>query len=154
MYKKCAILPHPPFEYDSSIKQADRIFVSKGCRLLYLLKEGKAFRRYPIELGFNPVGSKLREGDGRTPEGDYIIDYHNPQSRYFLSLHISYPNLEDKMRANELELTPGFDIMVHGTNEDKLGVKDWTHGCIAVENSFMQEIFELVADGTPIWIQA
>lgn len=154
MLKPTELFPHPEYYFDATITCADEVFVSKACRLLYLLKDGKAFRCYPIQLGQNPVGAKLREGDKRTPEGRYIIDWRNPKSKYYLSLHISYPNEEDQMRAKKHGYDPGFDIMIHGTNDDCLGKSDWTHGCIAVTNREMKEIFELVPDHTPIWIQA
>lgn len=149
------VLPraHPPYQFDASIKKADEIFVSKACRVLYLVNNGGAFRRYAIELGRNPVGHKLREGDCRTPEGQYLIDWKNPKSRFHLSLHISYPDSWDQARSQALGYHPGFDIMIHGTNPDQLGSKDWTHGCIAVLNHEMDEIFSLVDTPTPIWIQ-
>ena len=153
MLKEIKAFAHPLILLDASISYADSIFVSKGTRTLYLVNNSIAFRSYSIELGQNPVGAKLREGDRRTPEGQYIIDWRNPKSKFFLSLHINYPNRDDISRAENFGYHPGFDIMIHGTNSDQHGQKDWTHGCIAVDNKSMQEIYNLVADGTPIWIQ-
>lgn len=119
-----------------------------------LLLAGEAVvRTYRVALGREPVGHKRQEGDGRTPEGRYAIDRRNPNSRYHLALHISYPNEADVARAREGGVDPGGDIMIHGL---KAGVthpdSDWTLGCIAVTDAEMDEIWDLVADGTPIEI--
>jgi len=137
----------------------DSVIVEKSARTLYLLSGEQPIRRYRISLGNNPRGHKQREGDKRTPEGRYIIDYRNPRSRYHLSLHISYPNLRDKLRAEALGHDPGGMIMIHGMpnrkrwTHDYLRQNDWTDGCIAVTNRDMEEIWTLVKDGTPIEIK-
>jgi murein L,D-transpeptidase YafK len=135
------------------ILRADQIIVNKSKREMLLLSRDSILRRYRIALGRDPVGHKNREGDGRTPEGSYRIDRRNPKSAYHLSLHVSYPSSADSDRARELGLDPGGDIMIHGL---RLGVehpeRDWTQGCIAVTNEEMEEIWSLVADGTPIQI--
>ena len=137
------------------VLRADRVVVHKSRREMLLLHRDSVLRTYRIALGREPRGHKLREGDGRTPEGCYVIDRRNPKSAYHLSLHISYPNTEDRARAQELGVDPGGDIMIHGV---KSGVRhpedDWTHGCIAVTDSEMDEIWELVPVGTPIEIVA
>ena len=96
---------------------ADKILIEKNERRLTLLSKGKVIKIYKIALGGNPVGPKERQGDNKTPEGTYIIDSRNGASGYHLSLHISYPNEKDKMRAKELGVSPGGDIMIHGTKE-------------------------------------
>jgi murein L,D-transpeptidase YafK len=133
----------------------NRVVVHKGRRELLLLSGEAVVRSYRVALGRDPVGHKVQEGDGRTPEGRYTIDRRNPKSRYHLSLHISYPNAQDSERAHAMGVEPGGDIMIHGL---KLGVShpesDWTQGCIAVTDAEMDEIWELVADGTPVEILA
>ena len=138
--------------------KADRVLIVKGERQLYLLRGGMIFRTYPIDLGRDPDGPKIREGDGRTPEGEYVLDWRNPNSRFYRSIHISYPNWRDSTRARELGVPPGGLIMIHGlpghlpvTSRDDLP-RDWTEGCIAVNNGAMDEIWAAVEDGTPIEI--
>lgn len=133
------------------ILRVDRVVVNKGRREMLLLSGESVLRSYRIALGREPLGHKHREGDGRTPEGRYIIDRRNPRSNYHLSLHISYPDEADRARAEATGVSPGGDIMIHGL---KPGVDhpaaDWTIGCIAVTNAEIEEIWDLVADGTPI----
>ncbi len=93
---------------------ADKILIEKKERRLTLISKGKVLKTYQIALGGNPNGPKERQGDNKTPEGTYIIDSRNKNSRYHLSLHISYPNEKDKMRAKELGFSPGGNIMIHG----------------------------------------
>lgn len=129
------------------------IVVHKGARKLYLLNGNDVLRSYPIALGFAPEGPKRVELDGRTPEGAYRIWTHNPNSAYHLSLGISYPDRADVARARALGKPPGGDIFIHGTPDDKLGTGDWTYGCIAVTNSQIEEIYAMVPNGTPIFIE-
>jgi murein L,D-transpeptidase YafK len=133
--------------------RADRIVVYKGRREMLLLLGKSLLRTYKVALGRDPVGHKEREGDGRTPEGRYIIDRRNPKSRYYLSLHISYPNDTDRARAAEQGLDPGGDIMIHGLKDGVVRDGDWTQGCIAVTDAEMEEIWALVPEGTPIDIE-
>ena len=128
------------------------LVVNKENRRLYLLNGNKALRAYDIELGNNPVGHKRLEGDGRTPEGSYLIDRRNPNSQYYLSVGISYPNAQDLAYAQTLGANPGGDIFIHGTPSEKSRSKDWTAGCIAVTNHEIEEIYAMVRDGTPIYI--
>jgi murein L,D-transpeptidase YafK len=135
------------------IFMVDRILVNKSRREMLLLHRESLVRSYRIALGRDPSGHKLREGDGRTPEGRYTIDRRNPKSAYYLSLHISYPNEEDRERARAAGVDPGGDIMIHG--QPNGGMKregDWTQGCIAVTDAEMDEIWSLVKDGTIIEI--
>jgi murein L,D-transpeptidase YafK len=133
--------------------KATRIHVDKSERILRLIHEGEAFRTYPVALGDSPRGHKLYEGDERTPEGLYLIDGRNPDSHYHLSLSISYPNSRDVARARSKGLEPGGQIMIHGTpDRDARRPSDWTDGCIAVSNAAMEEIWQLVDEGTLIEI--
>jgi murein L,D-transpeptidase YafK len=131
----------------------DRVVVNKGRRELLLLSGQSVVRSYRVALGREPDGHKECEGDGRTPEGRYTIDWRNPESKYHRSLHISYPAAADVERARALGVDPGGDIMIHGV---KAGVEhpesDWTEGCIAVTDAEMDEIWDLVADGTAVEI--
>jgi murein L,D-transpeptidase YafK len=135
------------------VLRADRVIVHKGRRELLLLRGNTILRTYRIALGPHPTGHKQREGDGRTPEGDYLIDRRNPKSRYHLGLHISYPNEADRARAASAGVDPGGDIMIHGLKDGEARDGDWTQGCIAVNNAGMEEIWSLVPDGTPIRIE-
>ena len=129
------------------------VVVNKGDREMFLFHNNKVLKKYAIDLGFAPVGDKFFEGDGRTPEGYYTIDRRNPNSRFHLSLGISYPNARDIEEARKLGKPPGGDIFIHGrSNPLKLGKNDWTWGCIAVPNDEMEDIYSMVKDGTPILI--
>ncbi len=145
----------------SKMSTADEVVVDKSERKLRLLKGGKVMREYRVALGKNPVGPKLREGDQRTPEGEYVLDWRNHNSQYYKALHVSYPNDEDRSRAQEAGAKPGGMIMIHGkpnyvkspailAEYDQI---DWTNGCIAVSNTEMDEIWRAVKDGTKIRIQ-
>lgn len=128
------------------------IVVNKAQRRMYLLSGPTALRGFEIELGGVPVGPKRVEGDMRTPEGAYFIDRRNPNSQYYLSIGISYPNPMDVAYAQSLGLRPGGDIFIHGTPREKRRGGDWTAGCIAVTNREMEDIYAMVGDGTPIFI--
>jgi len=129
------------------------IVVRKSSRELFLMAGDRIVRHYAISLGFNPTGPKIRKGDGRTPEGRYRITHKNPQSRFHLSLGISYPDRNDVTRANHLGVAPGGDIFLHGLGrKDMRAVGDWTAGCIAVTDREIEEIYRLVGVGTPITI--
>lgn len=130
--------------------QVTRIVVLKDDRIMYLMHNDTILESYEFELGFAPVGDKEVEGDGRTPEGRYFIDRRNPESAYYLSLGISYPNAEDVALAEELGVSPGGDIFIHGTPRLFRRADDWTHGCIAVTNREMREIYTMVQTGTII----
>ena len=136
----------------------DKIVVKKSQRKLLLIKNGEAFKSFKVSLGQRPVGHKLFEGDNRTPEGSYVLDKRNANSKYFLSIQISYPNKDDTLRAEELGVPPGGMIMIHGQpNEPKYSKvhyrsNDWTEGCIAVSNSAMLDIWFLTGKNTLIEI--
>jgi len=125
---------------------------------MWLIHEDNRYREYEISLGDNPIGHKQKEGDEKTPEGKYTIDYRNPNSSYHLSLHITYPSAEDKRIAKKRGISPGGDIFIHGlpNGMGPLGFgfknRDWTDGCIAVNDKEIEEIWNLVKNGTPIEI--
>ena len=132
--------------------EVTRIVVLKSARQMYLLHNDEILETYNFELGFAPGGDKQVEGDGRTPEGSYTIDRRNPNSAFYLSLGISYPNDRDRAEAAALGESPGGDIFIHGTNRPFRGQDDWTWGCIAVTDREMEEIYAMVPNGTPITI--
>lgn len=137
--------------------KADAVLVYKSERLLMLLRAGEVIAHFPISLGRNPVGAKTREGDARTPEGRYYIDWRNPDSRFYRSLHISYPNPHDLAHAVSAGKPAGGNVMIHGMPNDpalaKVSWDDWTDGCIAVANDAMDAIWSAVDDGTVIVIR-
>lgn len=136
----------------------NKVLVKKAKRRLYLMNGEEVIRSYRISLGDNPEGHKLFEGDERTPEGDYTLDWRNPGSDFYKSIHISYPSAKDRKMAENWGQNPGGSIMIHGLpngSEDMAFAfkgLDWTNGCIAVNNQEMDEIWQLVNDGTPIQI--
>jgi murein L,D-transpeptidase YafK len=140
-------------------EKADFIVVRKAKREMVLLRNHRVLKSYRIALGRNPVGRKLRQGDGKTPEGLYKIVGRNPASAFHRSLRISYPNAEDRARARRAGVSPGGDIMIHGLPNGRgyIGAAhrliDWTEGCIAVTNKEIEEIWRLVPDGTPVRIE-
>ncbi len=126
------------------------IEVQKAKRRMYLLSGSKVLKTYKIRLGGNPVGPKQFEGDGKTPEGAYLITHRNPNSAYHLSLGISYPNQADKDFAKSQDKRPGGDIFIHGGPKEWFAGRDWTAGCIAVKDREMEEIFAMVNPGVQI----
>jgi tetratricopeptide (TPR) repeat protein len=138
---------------------ADRILIEKNERRLTLISKGKVLKAYKIALGGNPNGPKEMQGDNKTPEGTYVIDSRNRDSRYHLSLHISYPNEKDKKRAKQRGVSPGGDIMIHGIKNgfswvgDLHTEVDWTKGCIAVTDEEIEEIDKLAPHGTIVEIR-
>ena len=135
--------PPPP-------QKATFVYVHKAARQMFLYDGKVLLATFPISLGRSPVGHKEREGDKRTPEGRYVLDYKNPNSQYYLSIHVSYPNAQDKKHARELGVSPGGDIMIHGQpnsssySPDVLQRYDWTDGCIAVTNEQMDQIWAMI----------
>ncbi len=143
---------------EAELPHAQSLLVDKSERKMWIIVEGRKYREYDISLGGSPLGHKEQEGDEKTPEGKYTIDYRNPESSYHLSLHISYPQKQDEENAKKKDVSPGGDIFIHGLPNDIASmprtskVKDWTAGCIAVNNQEIEEIWQLVKDGTPIEI--
>jgi murein L,D-transpeptidase YafK len=134
-------------------EQADKVVVDKSDRQLHLIRDGQVWKSYPIGLGFAPEGHKRQQGDGRTPEGDYMLDWRNPKSQFYLSIHISYPDRKDRASARERGVSPGGNIFIHGRHNSAARSRDWTWGCIAVTDQAMDEIWEAVPNGTPITIR-
>ena len=140
-------------------EKADLVVVKKSTYSLTLMKDGKELKRYWIALGPAPKGHKQQEGDQRTPEGRYTLDYKKTNSGYYKAIHINYPNLDDIKRANELGVRPGGMIMIHGQpNEPKKSpqhyvTKDWTDGCIALSNADMVDVWLRTSTGIPIEIR-
>ena len=141
------------------MESADKVLIEKQARRLSLLSKGEVVKSYKIALGGNPVGPKERQGDNKTPEGTYRIDAKNGNSGFHLSLHISYPNENDKKRAKKLGVSPGGDIMIHGQANGwgwagpVMQFFSWTDGCVALSDRDMDEVWEAVNAGTPIEIR-
>lgn len=139
--------------------RADMVVVNKAARTLELFRGAELLRSYQVSLGREPVGPKRREGDGRTPEGKYTLDYRKENSSFHRSLHISYPSPDEVKSAKAQGFEPGGLIMIHGIRNG-LGLIgrlhtaiDWTDGCVAVTNREIEEIWRVVPDGTPIVIK-
>ena len=136
-------------------QKADLVVVWKSKRKLVLFNQSIPIKEYSIKLGFNPVGHKTMEGDGRTPEGKYYINRINYNSKYHRSLGISYPNYNDKAVSKKNGVNPGGDIFIHGGPRKNWlfnFFRDWTAGCIAVTDREIDEIIFLVPVGTVIYI--
>jgi murein L,D-transpeptidase YafK len=143
-----------------SFAAIDKVVVYKMRRQLHIIENGEITKTYPVMIG-SKRGKKRMQGDRKTPEGSYVIDWHNPNSKFYLSLHINYPNAEDRQYARENGISdPGDNIFIHGVPKKVLGMTDpeqiyqflkyenWTQGCIALSNKDMKEIYELIPDGT------
>ncbi len=137
----------------------DMIIIKKSQRVLYAVKDDKVIKKYDIAIGKNPIGHKLKEGDKKTPEGYYFIDGKNAKSKFFLSLHTSYPNFHDKRVAEKKNLNPGSHIAIHGLpsisvlSQYLYNSSDWTDGCIALNNKDMEELWNMSEEGTQILIK-
>lgn len=134
--------------------EVTRVLLFKDERKLFLMHDDQVLGEYEVGLGFSPEGHKEIEGDGRTPEGHYLIDRRNPNSRFHLSIGISYPNEADVARAEALGKKPGGDIFIHGRGPTYWAdaPDDWTFGCVAVTDAEIETIYAMVRDGTPISI--
>lgn len=135
-----------------------QIVVNKGQRRMHLVSGQTVLKSYDVGLGTQPLGHKQYEGDGKTPEGMYLIDRFNPRSRYHLSLGVSYPNTRDRAVAAQLGRDPGGDIMIHGRGPEGNVLaprnRDWTAGCIAITDTEVEEVYAMVNPGVPIMIYA
>lgn len=142
-----------------TLPRADLVLVKKHKNRLYLIKNNRAFRVYRVAFGANPKGHKHQEGDERTPEGRYTLDYKKTDSAFYRAIHISYPNEQDRKRAEKSGVSPGKNIMIHGQKNGSKGLGrinpnlNWTDGCLAVGNAEMDEIWSSVTVGTPIIIE-
>ena len=145
-------LPPPPLT-----GQVERIVIEKSARRMHLIQNGQTVRSYKIALGFSPDGDKERQGDGRTPEGEFTIDRRNDSSAFHLSLGLDYPQAHHRARAAAGGYSPGGDIFIHGqpnalSERFKLG-GDWTAGCIALTNAQMREVWAVTPIGTKVEIR-
>lgn len=159
MLMLCPLVSHAAITISIGDKTVDKVLVVKSARTLQLMHRDEVLRSYRVSLGKRPNGAKLMEGDQRTPEGFYFIDWRKQSQNFNLSLHISYPNQSDIERARDAKVKPGSMIMVHGTPIDEeypewyFHTLDWTDGCIAMKNDDMREVWALVKDGTLIEIR-
>jgi murein L,D-transpeptidase YafK len=150
----CATPQAPPTQF------ADRVVVEKAKRSMHLMQNGRVLRSYKVALGQDPVGHKTQQGDSKTPEGVYTVDFRRTVSRFNLALRVSYPSPQDRQYAASRGVDPGGEIYIHGQPTGGVSPArlaqtgpDWTDGCIAVTNPEMQEIFALVRDGTTVEIR-
>jgi len=140
-------------------EKADLVRVVKREKRLYLVRDGEVFASFHVVFGANPMGHKERQGDERTPEGQYLLDFKNAGSAYYKSIHVSYPNAKDREHARKLGVSPGGDIMIHGQPNGKeiftpvTQLFNWTDGCIALSNKNMEIVWKAVDVGTPIEIE-
>lgn len=145
-------------EVPLELPDIDYIRVEKSARTMALYTDGRLVHTIRgIQLGDAPVGAKRFEGDERTPEGRYSIDYGNPNSAYHLSLHISYPNARDTAYARARGRSPGGLIFIHGQPNTWPAGRvpgDWTDGCIAVSDKEIEVLWDAVVDGATIDIIA
>lgn len=138
----------------ATLAQADYILVLKSERKMLIQRKGKTMKTFHINMGWAPVGDKEREGDGKTPEGIYHLDIkYERRDKFYKSFWISYPNENDKKIAKSKGLKPGSGVSIHGTTPGKTKAKDWTAGCIALQNIDMDSLFAHVAEGTLIEIR-
>ncbi len=137
----------------------DKVLVLKSEQRLILFSGNLKVKEYSVVFGNNPVGHKQQQGDERTPEGIYVLDYKNLQSSFYKSIHISYPNEEDKNQAKKRGVNPGGDIMIHGQKNGWGWLSfitqyfNWTDGCIAVTDAEMDELWDMIKVGVPIEIK-
>lgn len=139
---------------------ATHILVDKSDRLMHVYAGDKEIATYEVGLGTSPVGHKLQEGDRRTPEGRYTLDFKKRDSTFFRAIHINYPNAADRARAKKAGVSPGGDIMIHGESNNpgqreairRRPSRDYTYGCIALYNPDMQLLWDQVRTPIPIEI--
>lgn len=139
--------------------RADRVLVLKSARVLHLYQGPRLLASYPVALGFSPLGHKRQEGDGRTPEGRYVLDVKKADSGYYKAIHISYPDARDLAAARQRGVAAGGAVMLHGQRNGfgwaswLTQRRDWTHGCIALSNADMEAVWQAVDAGTAIEIR-
>jgi murein L,D-transpeptidase YafK len=138
--------------------KATRVVIHKQQRTLVVFQKEKTLATFHVALGFEPVGPKEKQGDGKTPEGTYVLDFKKPNSAYYKAIHVNYPNAQDRLRAKKLGVSPGGDIMIHGQPNGygwaaaATQKTDWTLGCIALTNEDMDALWGWVEPGTPVEI--
>ncbi len=156
--------PEPPVKLPDAeplrpplVGQIDRIVVKKSARQLTVFRDGLALRSYKVALGSAPVGDKVRQGDGKTPEGLFRINRLNGGSRFHLSLGLDYPQAADIARAKAGGYDPGGDIMIHGQPNAFAGRGtlnyDWTAGCIALADADIEELWRVTKMGTVVEVR-
>lgn len=149
-------LIRPPCARATEMPDADHVVVRKAEHKLYLYNGSRVLGEYKVALGLNPIGTKEREHDFRTPEGRYFLARRNARSDFFLSIQVSYPNKQDRLRARRNRWAPGGSIMIHGLPNqlkhpaDYYASNDWTDGCIALSNSDMVEVWMRTHENIPI----
>ena len=157
-----AVMPPPLVTAEHGVRtgeRVDRVIVLKRRRRLLTVRGGKVVHSYPISLGFNPTGHKQREGDGRTPEGRYRLDWRHVSLTVGPAIHISYPSARDRKRARAAGRLPGGGIMVHSLDPSlpwqtaRPQARNWTHGCIGLRPEHLEALWHAVEDGTPIDIR-
>lgn len=142
-----------------ALPKADHVIVSKPRKTLSLLHGETVLATFPVAFGANPLGHKQQEGDERTPEGSYRLDFKKADSGYFRAIHISYPNATDQADARRRGVSPGGFVMIHGQRNGFGWASfitqrfNWTNGCIALRNEDMAIVWEAVEPGTPIEIR-
>jgi len=142
-----------------SSEKADHVLVVKSESTLYLYKGEKVLGVYSVTFGANPKGHKQQQGDERTPEGRYVLDFKKSDSAFYKAIHVSYPNASDTERARKRGVSPGGDIMIHGQKNGfgwaspVVQYFNWTDGCIALSNADMEAVWAAVEAGTPIEIK-
>lgn len=144
----------------AATQNATRILINKTERKVFVYADQNLIATYEAVLGGKPIGHKAQQGDRRTPEGKYSLDYKNPNSSYHLSIHISYPNQIDRQLARKRGVSPGGDIMIHGQPNNSIFRRyldshpkyDWTDGCIALSNKDMDALWNLVTLPVPVEI--
>ncbi len=160
-------------ELAPTLYNVDEVRVFKSKHRMQMLYQGKVQRTYKVMLGRGGMDPKRMEGDNLVPEGSYILDYRNPESKYYRSIHITYPNASDIERARREGVKPGGDIFIHGMPNNIAEIEDvlrdlgldgidqetveimfpridWTAGCVAIKNYEMEEIWQNVKEPTPI----
>jgi hypothetical protein len=158
-------------DFPLSLITNPKIYVLKEERRLWLIQDTTLVREFHIALGPNPKGDKYFRGDGRTPEGEYFVCSKNSSSQFYKSLGINYPNPRNAQNAlscgmisnndyclikqanDAMKLPPsntalGGKLFIHGGGCQN----DWTLGCIALKNSAIDELFNVVQIGTPVFI--
>jgi murein L,D-transpeptidase YafK len=149
----------PQSQSSEAPQVADRIVVVKSTRTMTLESKGHTLKTYKVALGGQPVGAKERQGDHKTPEGEYAVNAKNAHSQFYKALHLSYPNAADRLQARKLGVSPGGDVEIHGLGKEYgwIGARhrltDWTDGCVAVTNEEIEEIFKMVEVGTRVEIR-
>lgn len=152
-------VPNIASQIDPLLQVVTLVKVDKSKRRMYLFKDDEVVQEFRIALGKQPKGHKRFEGDNRTPEGQYKLDYIMEESDFYRSVHINYPQSADKEWAEKHDLSPGGNIKIHGIKNGErrsptfIQSFDWTDGCIALTNQDMDAFIELVKMGTPIHIE-